>query len=368
MSWIKVDNVAQYKGASWDNFIKKESNCTLEHAKEIAWEDPNITFFFICRGPMVLEGPVQEEHGTFAQGDAVFFSEQAWYGSAPQCDAYEKTGLSVLYISPKNLNQFQEIGDYLLLNGKPAVDMVVFFAGNFCTLDKYPYLRANNNTPPTTEPFNPNVQEVLSSNLVSQLQAKGIKVLMSVLNGHTSVGWSQFTSKAEAEAEAFAQYLRDEVVDKYGLDGIDIDDEYSNGEVNYQSLAMVSTKIKAIMPNKLLTKALFSDSGQFQAKWQGHSLAENLDYGWYMVYNDPSASSLDQYVALGMAKEKLLVGFSAENQFAKPTAQVTSVLQDVGKSGFAGGMVFNYENTTNSIPMMEGVVNGNHGNGNWNKS
>ena len=366
MSWTKVDNVAQYKGASWDNFIKKESNCTLEHAKEIAWGDPNITFFFICKAPMVLEGHVQEEHGAFAQGDAVFFSEQAWYGSAPQCDAYEKTGLSVLYISPKNQQQFQEIGDFLLLNGKPAVDIVVFFASNFCTLDAYPYLRANNNTPPTTEPFNPNVQEVLAANLVPQLQAKGIKVLMSVLNGHTPVGWSQFTS--ETEAEKFAQYLRDEVVDKYGLDGIDIDDEYSSGQVHAQSLAMVSTKIKAIMPNKLLTKALFADREQFQARWQGHSLAENLDYGWYMVYQDPSADSLNQYVALGMAKEKLLVGFSAEDRFAKSTAQVSSVLQDVGNSGFAGGMLFNYENTQNGIPMMEGIVNGNHGNGNWNRS
>ncbi len=90
MNFIEKKNVAQYKGADWSNFVRKEPNCTVEKAKEIAASDPNITFFFYCRSSMVLEGHVYDKYGAFSPGDAVFFNGTQWLGSAPQCDVYEK--------------------------------------------------------------------------------------------------------------------------------------------------------------------------------------------------------------------------------------------------------------------------------------
>ena len=46
MAWIKKENVAMFKGANWNTFIKKVPNCTPEEAKRIAVKDPEISFFF----------------------------------------------------------------------------------------------------------------------------------------------------------------------------------------------------------------------------------------------------------------------------------------------------------------------------------
>src|SRR5690242_490738 len=133
------------------------------------------------------------------------------------------------YINPQSSEEFRAAAGYTLADGSPALNVVCIFAGNYAAAD-LPYLRANNNDPPTTAPFNPNIQAILDDGSVQYLQSKGLTVLLTILNGHSAVGWSQFTS--EADAMAFAQYLKDDVVDKYGLDGIDIDDEYSDGEPN----------------------------------------------------------------------------------------------------------------------------------------
>ncbi len=84
-SWVETRNVAEYKGASWDNFIQTMSSTTVEAAKAYADGNEDISYFFYCRGPIVME-----PNHSFAAGTAVFFSGSPWYGSAPQCDAYVK--------------------------------------------------------------------------------------------------------------------------------------------------------------------------------------------------------------------------------------------------------------------------------------
>ena len=172
MGWKKKANLAQYSGGNWDNFVKKVGNLTAEEAMRIAFADSNITFFFFCRQGIVLDHDPAVKYGPFNAGDAVFFTGVPWYGSAPQCDSYEKTAVSTIYISPCDNRQFQEIGDYVLADGAPAIDVVCIFGGNYAT-NVIPMLRANNNDPPTDEPFNSNIQSVLSSVLVKSLQAKG---------------------------------------------------------------------------------------------------------------------------------------------------------------------------------------------------
>ena len=55
MPFTITRNVAQYGGADWSNFIKTVPNCTPQSAQRIARADPNIGFFFYCRGLLVLE-------------------------------------------------------------------------------------------------------------------------------------------------------------------------------------------------------------------------------------------------------------------------------------------------------------------------
>ena len=337
MVWVKIANTAQFQGANWDNFIQKESNCTPEKARRIAFTKPEITFYFFCRQTVILG-----ERGVFDSGDAVFFTGEKWLGSAQQCDTYEKKGAAVVYMNPNNSTQFRDIGNYTLSDGMPAIDVVCLFAGNYCSND-IPCLRANNNQPPTTKPFNPNIQQVLSDGSVKCLQEKGIVVLLTVLNGHTQVGWSQFTS--QATAQSFVNYLKSDVVEKYGLDGIDIDDEYSAGAGQADSLAMVTTLFKTTMPDKLLTKALFHDLNYFKVSWEHHRLAQNLTYGWEMSYFLPTEveDRLHPYTKCGMNAKSLCLGFSAESQFNRYHGTIISTMKKVMAEGYGGGMLFDYE-------------------------
>jgi hypothetical protein len=86
ISWIESKNTAEYKGASWSNLVETKTSTTVEKAKEYASTKSDITFFFYCRQAVILE-----PNHNFAAGSAVFFSGSPWYGSAPQCDSYEKS-------------------------------------------------------------------------------------------------------------------------------------------------------------------------------------------------------------------------------------------------------------------------------------
>ncbi len=115
-----VPDVAQYKGSDYSNAVRVERGMTVEQAKEIAANDPDIDYFvYVKGGCMVLEfEPGQEYHPekdplhlvqqgpylfdtgglgfgymrVFYHGDVVFFkNEGRWLGTAPGlADVYEK--------------------------------------------------------------------------------------------------------------------------------------------------------------------------------------------------------------------------------------------------------------------------------------
>ena len=338
MGWKITKNTAQFQGASWKNLVHKESNCTHEKARRIAFMKTEVTFYFFCREYMILEG-----HGEFVPGDAVFFSGEPWLGSAPQCDTYEKQGVAVVYSNPNNVEEFKKIAtDNINPDGSSAVDVVCLYAANYCT-NEIPMLRANNNSPHTEQPFNENIQDVLSSDAVKHLQSKGIVVLLTILNGHSEVGWSQFTCKSTAEA--FVDYLNGDVLEKYGLDGIDINDQFSNGTIQSDSLAMVSTVYKQKLPQNLLTKALYDDLFFFKCEWEGHVLSDNLDYGWQInYYGGGPKERLRPYADIGMKKNVLVIGFSANFYYSGwgfPT--IGPVMEKTMELGYGGGLLADFE-------------------------
>ncbi len=76
-----VPNVAMYGEANWDNYLYTQNFPNVNAAFQAA--QTAASFFFYCRGPMVLGNG-----RSFQTGDAVFFSGVPWWGSAPQCDSY----------------------------------------------------------------------------------------------------------------------------------------------------------------------------------------------------------------------------------------------------------------------------------------
>lgn len=88
----RIPDVAQYKWSDWSNLVKIEHGVTLEQAKAIANSNSNIDYFFYMKaGHMVLESEDWTSFRIFERGDAVFFSGEPWWGSAPGfSDGYVK--------------------------------------------------------------------------------------------------------------------------------------------------------------------------------------------------------------------------------------------------------------------------------------
>ena len=106
--------------------------------------------------------------------------------------------------------------EYVLEDGQLFFDAVVLFSGNirWDTQSGKPYMH-----------YNDNVTALLKDKdkYIQPLRDRGIKVLMGVLGDHDGSGPGNLTEKG---AEVFAEHLAEMCVE-YGLDGICMDDEYS---------------------------------------------------------------------------------------------------------------------------------------------
>ena len=364
MPWTKTANVAMYGQADWSGYKKTVPDCSPQQAQRIAMLDPSISFFFFAREYMVLTNPAWPQPRVFNPGDAVFFSGEPWWGSAPQCDAYQKDGLAVAYIGNLDKTDPTIAGRFTTAQGLNAVDIVCLFAANLNLTVTGDYVAL---APQVTVPSGGTIAVAhdyyipVFKNSVAALQAKGISVLLSFLNNWDDSGWSEFdpTSAAgQASAQSFAQQLQ-AVVQTYGFDGIDIDDEYSTGQAYDDSLPMVTSMLRQLMPDLLISKALWRDSGPFSGSYNGTTLAQNLTCGWQMSYDDDPQSELPPYVAAGMAQAALAYGYQGYAGLASEAW--------LKQNGYAGVMVYAFDDPANQQVMGE-LVNGWMGPGNWNQS
>lgn len=229
-----------------------------------------------------------------------------------------------------NSNSFHNPGCFTY--GSPArqvFSFAVIFAAN---------INADANGKPVLY-FNPQVQSTLSSGNVAYLRSLGIKVLLDVLGNHENAGWGCFTNYATADS--FAIQCANAVT-QYGLDGIDIDDEYSTCTTNSNSLVIALTALRTRLgTSKYITKALFSDIQYFSATYNGKKAGDILDYGWEMTYGYTNYSArLQPYVSAGMAKTKLSIGVDING------ADQTTASQFVRNNGYAGVMTYNIGTTS----------------------
>jgi GH18 family chitinase len=228
-----------------------------------------------------------------------------------------------------NSNSFKNPGCYTYSSpAKQLFSFAVIFAANINYTNGQPTLY-----------FNPQVQSTLNSGNVAYLKSLGIKVLLDVLGNHQNAGWGCFTTYAAADA--FALQCANAVT-QYGLDGIDIDDEYSTCTTNTSSLVLAVSALRSRLgTSKYITKALFSDIQYFSASYNGKKAGDIIDYGWEMTYGYTNYSArLQPYVNAGMAKTKLSIGVDING------SDQTGASNFIKNNGYAGVMVYNVGKTS----------------------
>lgn len=182
-----------------------------------------------------------------------------------------KTPKFTVYIETNDINPLNA-GEYYFCNSSPreeVVDHVILFASNIRGNATSAWLHHNQNQ---TYILN-NV-----STLVQPLQNKGIKVLLGLLGDHTGVG---FANLSPAMLESFAQQVAT-CVNTYGLDGVDLDDEYARYDLAPAGLPSPSavilgnlvTRLRQLMPNKLITAFSFGN----YIPYMGATVFNSLDY------------------------------------------------------------------------------------------
>ncbi|WP_426476787.1 glycosyl hydrolase family 18 protein [Chryseobacterium sp. CBSDS_008] len=169
--------------------------------------------------------------------------------AAPLLKAQQLNPLGVCYVEVNNNNPLNA-GSYTLQNtNRQLFDVAIIFAANInYDVSKSRAYISNNN----------NVTKVLNdvNTYVKPLQQKGIKVLLDLLGNHQGAGISNFPNREAAKD--FALQVAHTVY-TYGLDGVDLDDEYAGygnngtGQPNNSSFVMLLQELKAAMPDKLIT-------------------------------------------------------------------------------------------------------------------
>ncbi|MFI6585685.1 endo-beta-N-acetylglucosaminidase H [Embleya sp. NPDC050493] len=199
--------------------------------------------------------------------------------AAPTPAPMKQGPTSVAYVEVNDQSMLN-VGKYTLANGGGNVfDVAVIFAANinYDTDTKSAYLHLNEN-----------VQRVLDNvaTEVRPLQRKGIKVVLSVLGNHQGAGFANFPS--QQAASAFATQLSDTVA-RYGLDGVDFDDEYAEygnngtGRPNSSSFVHLVTALRANMPNKIISLYNIGPSAS-RLSYGGVDISSKFDYAWNPYY------------------------------------------------------------------------------------
>ncbi len=212
---------------------------------------------------------------------------------------------SVCYVTVNNY-PMTNLGNYTLEDGTPLFDVGIIFGANINYDDK---------TKKAVLGFNTQTQNLLdnAATQIVPLQKKGIKVLMTVLGNHSKAGISNFPD--QASAKAFAIQLSDAVA-KYGLDGIDFDDEWVNyGQKDKQTKQIIIPKsndfsfpylvqaCRELMPNKILSLYFYGPASGYLT-YGKINVGTLLDYTWnasYSTWNPPSIPPLQKSNISGAA-------------------------------------------------------------------
>ncbi len=176
------------------------------------------------------------------------------------------------------------VGSYTLKNsGKQFFDIAIIFAAN---------INYNYDTKRAYLKLNDNVQHVLKNRdkYIKPLQDKGIKVTLSILGNHDFTGLSNMGGQ---NAVDFAAECKS-IVQAYGLDGIDLDDEYSSYQIDNpqygpptpQNIAELVLALRDAMPDKILTVYNMGYAASMPSFVNGRSVANAIDHMMFAYYGN----------------------------------------------------------------------------------
>lgn len=247
-------------------------------------------------------------------------------GATPAAAATKSGPTSIAYVEVNN-DQLSNVGRYTLSNGANAFDVAIIFAANINWNGSKALLYNNDKVQATLD---------AAATQIKPLQAKGIKVSLSILGNHQGAGIANFPS--QAAAQDFASQVA-ATVTKYGLDGVDLDDEYSdygtNGtpQPNDQSIGWLITALRADMPGKLIS---FYDIGPASSSLSKASstIGSKLDYAWNPYYGTYSAPSIP-----GLGKSSLSA--AAVDIQNTPQSTAVSLAQRTKSDGYGVFMTYN---------------------------
>jgi len=248
------------------------------------------------------------------------------HGHGHQAAPSKSGPTSIAYVEVNN-DELANVGRYTLENGANAFDVAIIFAANINYEDGKAVLYNNENVQRTLDQ---------AATQIRPLQAKGIKVTLSVLGNHQGAGLANFPTKAAARDFA-AQVSA--TVKKYGLDGVDLDDEYSdygvNGtpQPNQQSIGWLISALRADMPRKIIS---FYDIGPSSdaLKTASPSIGGKLDYAWNPYYGTYTAPTIP-----GLPKSK--ISAAAVDIQNTPQATAVSLAQRTKADGYGVFMTYN---------------------------
>ena len=192
---------------------------------------------------------------------------------------------------------------------------------------------------------NDQVQSTLdnAADQIQPLQAKGIKVLLSILGNHQGAGFANFASQ-DAAAD-FAGQVRD-TLNQYGLDGVDLDDEYAdygtNGtpQPNDQSIGWLISALRADLPDKLVTFYNFGPSSDSLSSSPA-SVGSQLDYSWNAIYDTYNAPQIP-----GLSDGSLSA--AAIDIPTTPSSDAASFAQRTVSDGYGAYMTYDLGSGDNS--------------------
>jgi hypothetical protein len=172
-----------------------------------------------------------------------------------------------------------DVLNYVLPTGQPQTNVVFLASASFVSTVA-PYVNI-----PAVIVQQMTLQPGQSQTNVQQLQAAGIKVLLTLV-GSNGYGWDGIADPAD-----FAQWMQANIVEQYGLDGIDIDNEFSNTQPDPQNFMNTIGTLRSTLAGGLITKALWDDLPDYFTTPvaagfpnAGAYLGQLLDFGSSMAY------------------------------------------------------------------------------------
>lgn len=224
----------------------------------------------------------------------------------------------VCYVEVNN-NDIRNVGNYYLSTGQQLFDIAIIFAAN---------INYNTTTQKAELFFNTQVTNVLSNKAtyIQPLQAKGIKVLLSILGNHQGAGISNFPD--QASANAYAQLLSNAVT-TYGLDGIDFDDEYADygtngtGQPNSSSFVYLVTALRQLMPTKIISFYFYGPAAS-RLSFNGVTVGSKVDYSWNAIYGTYSVPSVPGLAASNLGPAAIDIQSTSSSTAASLATQTVN--------------------------------------------